>query len=161
MVAFAQTFSSRASTLFGLDSVTSGKTDKSVQSDIAFQEKGNTLSEKDDEDKVVSSPYEDDEEDTIVSLEDVISQHVTFRENKLYALFLRPETADLLEAASIDDEVRRKSEISSLMFKSNEHLHTFAELVTEDLIKLADGHIVLTPLCQRMIATLAEEWEDD
>ncbi len=161
MVALAQPFSSRAATLFGLESVTSGKTNKSIQSDEYLKEKGNTLNEEGDEDEIILSSYENDEEDDTISLNDIVRHQATFRENKLYELLLRPESVDFFEAVSIEDEVQSKSEISSLMFKSNKHLHTFAELVTEDLIKFAEGHVTLTPLCQRMISTLAEEWDDD
>lgn len=161
MVAFAQTLTSRAGTLFGLDSITSGNADKSTKSSISQEETGNTLGEKDNEDETTLTSYEGDVEDTTVSLDDVIRQQITFRENKLHALLLRPETANFLKAASTEDVEQSKREISALMFQSNEHLYTFADLVTEDLIKFVDGHVALTPLCQRMIDTLVEEWEDD
>ena len=161
MVAFAQTFSSRATTLYGLESFTSDKNNKIIHSDILWKEKGNTISEKDDEDNTIISYYGNNEDNNIVSLDDIIQQQFKFRENKLYELLIRSESTDFLEAISIEDEGKSKSEISSLIFKSDKHLHTFAELVTEDLIKFAEGRMALTPLCQRMITAFAEEWEDD
>jgi hypothetical protein len=76
-------------------------------------------------------------------------------------LLLRRETIDLFDAISSENDVSNKRVISEIIFQSNEHLLVFAELVTENLITFATGHIALTPLCHRIMATIAEEWGDE
>jgi hypothetical protein len=144
-----------ASTTF--DSNTSVQSTKTTTSDMYYSDK--TIYDKDTENGLLSS-Y-DDHEELSLSLDDMVSREATFRENKLYALLLRRETIDLFDAISSEDDIGNQSVISRIIFQSNEHLLAFAELVTENLITFATGHITLTPLCHRIMATIAEEWEDE
>ncbi len=92
------------------------------------------------------------------SLEEVLNRAITLRENKLYSLIIRPETIELLE--EIPEKLQSQLyPICPIIFRSNNHLHTFAELVNEDLIALVDGKIVPTPLCKRIMNTVIENWE--
>jgi hypothetical protein len=159
MVAHSLIWPARESTLLSFDAITSGDPKKSASSDVSRREMSNTVDEKEDEYDI--SSYYGNEGDGEVTIDDIVEHHIKLRENKLHALLLRPETTDFFEAITLEDDQLRKSAISAMIFQSNEHFHTFAELVTEDLVKLVDNNVIVTPLCERMLTTLAEVWEDD
>ena len=157
MVAYTAYRPTQYGTSMTFDSNTSAQSTKTTTSDIYYSDQ--TIYDKDVENGLLSS-YDDDEELSL-SLDDMVSREATFRENKLYALLLRRETTDLFEAIASENDVGNHSAISGIIFQSNEHLLAFAELVTENLITFATGYITLTPLCHRIMATIAEEWEDE
>jgi len=83
------------------------------------------------------------------TVEDVFDDAKTLRENKLHALMLRLETVDIVE--SIERSSSKEPNIMEFLLRSREHLHTFAQLVEQDLISLENGNLVLTALCYQLM----------
>jgi hypothetical protein len=88
------------------------------------------------------------------TVEDIFDDAKTLRENKLHTLMLRLETVDILE--SLAQSHNKTPNSIAFLLQSNEYLHTFAQLVEEDLITLVDGELVLTDLCYRLMDAVAE-----
>src|SRR5262249_33095461 len=100
MIAYTAYHPAQYGTSTTFDSNTSAQSTKTTMSDVYYSDK--TIYDKDIENGLLSS-YEDDEELSL-SLDDMISREVTFRENKLYALLLRRETIDLFDAISSEND---------------------------------------------------------
>lgn len=157
MVVYTNTRPMKHETSMTSDSYTSARSNKTMMSDIYGS--GKTLYDKDIEDGILSS--HDDDEVLYLSLHDIVNREATSRENKLYALLLRPETLDLFEEISTDEDAVDYSAISAIIFQSNAHLFAFVELVTENLIQFDDGRLIFTPLCHRIMTSIAEDWGHD
>src|SRR5713101_7818150 len=126
MVAHISSGMVKSGTLFALDSLTSGSFNKSTASDIDIYDSDRTVGGKDIENGTISSS--DESTELSLSLEEIVRKTATFRENKLYALLLRPETIDLFEMISVEDDSEVHKDMAATIFQSNEHLFTFAEL---------------------------------
>jgi hypothetical protein len=101
------------------------------------------------------------EPDEESSLAGFINEAHTDRERKVKALLFRAETIDLFEALyHIHESTMTKQDMqrhfATKIFHSSEHLHAFAELVTEDLIAIDEGKIIVTAFCQRLLQSLAD-----
>ncbi len=71
------------------------------------------------------------------------------REDRIAEILLRAETIEVLEAVGQRD--------LAVIHSSYQHLHAFADLVSEDLISVEDGHPVLTPLVEEHIRLLSDK----
>ena len=75
------------------------------------------------------------------------------RGDRIVGILIRPETLELIQG--IEDQ--NQEMVRDFPFGSQEKLHTFAALVSEDLLSLShDGSLVLTPLAERLIGQVAD-----
>lgn len=89
----------------------------------------------------------------LYSINDLANKKGAERLNKLITVLIRNETIDFL---NILTERQNANNIFNLIQKSNNYLHTFADLVSEDLISLEDNKFILTDLGRKLIKNITE-----
>lgn len=92
----------------------------------------------------------------LTSMEKIVSKSIRLRRNKLLEIFLRPESVELLETISQNENPNRFKNFHELSLKSKCFFHAMADLISEDLLTLENGEIILTELCKRIIAEIIE-----
>lgn len=73
----------------------------------------------------------------------------TSRANRITAILLREETLDILNAVEQHN--------TAFLFSSYAIVHTFADLISEDLIILKDGQLSIAPLAVRFIEQIGKK----
>jgi hypothetical protein len=78
------------------------------------------------------------------------------RTDRIAAILLRPQTLELIEALERQNSSGMDAAvILGFLLDSQANLHTFADLVSEDLVSISNRRLVLTPLAERLIEQVA------
>ena len=78
------------------------------------------------------------------------------RTDRMRAILLRPETLQLIKIIDDNDPVVRKEDLHQFLLASQQTLHTFSDLVSEDLISLKEGRLLLSQLAEHLIEQLTQ-----
>lgn len=89
----------------------------------------------------------------MIRIDNLIFENSEERMNLLIAIVLRKETSEYLEAISMTNNPEA---VYHIMLKSQNYLYTFANLVSQNLISLANNKFIITDLCKRIISDVAE-----
>jgi hypothetical protein len=74
------------------------------------------------------------------------------RGDRMAAILLREETRELIEVLTREDlPDAAAGAIGDFLLRSKQNLHTFAALVSEDLLSVGTGQLSLTPLALRLV----------
>ena len=91
---------------------------------------------------------------------DIIDEHTIghvpdfSRVDWIRGILLQAESTQLLEILDLKSQETIKCELMSFLFQSKENLHTFADLVSEDVLSIREGEISLTAFGERIIEEL-------
>jgi hypothetical protein len=85
----------------------------------------------------------------------VITNMGATRANRIIAILLRPETGKLLDLLSRQKSQSDKNKILDFLLHSQQNLHAFADLVSEDLLLTKNGQFSLTRVAERFMGEAA------
>lgn len=89
----------------------------------------------------------------LIYIDELIYEQEYKRNIDIIRLLIKQETIDILDILTENNNINK---LNNIICKSTNYLHTFAELISEDLICLENNKIVMTTLCHKMANAIAE-----